>query len=150
MRFYDPLQEFSELRREIERAFDTFRVGDSPRNAFLPGRSPRNYPFVNVWEDSDNVFIEALAPGLNPETLSISVLRNQLTITGEKPPIKDEVNAEAYHRNERATGKFVRSFSLPAEVNDANVQANYRAGILSVMLPKAETAKPKRISVNVA
>lgn len=147
--FFDPVTEINALRREIDRAFDTFR-GNPFRNAFLPARGPRQYPFVNIAEDNDNVYLEALAPGLDPESLQITVLRNQLTIAGDKPATAAQVKSEDVHRSERAAGRFVRTFTLPAEVDDTKVQAAYRNGILYITLPKAEVAKPKRITVNVA
>ncbi len=149
MRLFDPTSEFDALRREIDRAFSTFRPNGVPRNAFLPGRSPRNYPQVNIAEDEDAVYIEALAPGLDAENLNITVLRNQLTISGEKLPFGEDVSSEKVHRTERATGRFVRSFTLPTEVKDEKVSAEYKSGILRVKLPKAETAKPRKIEVAV-
>ena len=150
LRFFDPVEEFGSLRREIDRAFDAFRQGSPLRQAFLPGRSPRNYPHVNIAEDGDNIFIEALAPGLDPDSLQITVLRNQLTISGEKPAESVDVKPESFHRSERASGRFVRTFTLPTEVDDKKVSAEYRSGILTITLPKAEAAKPKKITVSVA
>ncbi|MCC6548103.1 Hsp20/alpha crystallin family protein [Candidatus Sumerlaeota bacterium] len=151
LRLFDPSQDFTALRRDIDRAFDAFRgSGCAPRQAFLPGRNPRNYPHVNIAEDADNIHVEALAPGLNPESLQITVLRNQLTISGEKPAEASAVKAEQFHRSERANGRFLRTFTLPAEVDDAKVSAAYRGGILTITLPKVETAKPKNIKVAVA
>ena len=151
LRFFDTNQDFQSLRRDVDRAFDAFRTnGAAFRQAFLPGRNPRNYPHVNIAEDADTIHVEALAPGLNPDTIQITVLRNQLTIAGEKPGEASDVKAEQFHRSERADGRFVRTFTLPAEVNDAKVAAEYRSGILTITLPKAETAKPKKINVAVA
>ena len=79
-----------------------------------------------------------------------TVLRNQLTISGEKPAESGEVKAENFHRSERASGRFVRTFTLPTEVDDKKVSAEYRSGILTITLPKAEAAKPKKITVSVA
>lgn len=150
LRFFDPAVEFNALRREIDRAFDSFRESGVPRQAFLPGRSPRNYPYINISEDGDNLHVEALAPGLNPESLQITVLRNQVTISGEKPAVNGGVKAEDFHRSERASGHFVRNFTLPTEVDDKRVSAEYRSGILTITLPKAEAAKPKKIAVTVS
>lgn len=150
MRFFDPFHQLDALRREIDRAFDIARTGRPTTSGFLPGRGPRNYPLVNLGEDADNVYMEALAPGLDPDKLELSVMRNQLTLAGEKKGTNGGVPAEKYHRTERAAGKFIRTFSLPAEVDDSRIQAEYRSGILRVTLPKAETAKPRRIDVSVS
>jgi HSP20 family protein len=105
---------------------------------------------VNLHEDQNNVYVEALAPGVDPASLQLTVVRNTLTITGEKRRVPGEIKPEAFHRSERATGKFVRSIELPVEVDEDRVKADYKHGLLTVSLPKAEKARPKQISVQVA
>jgi HSP20 family protein len=102
---------------------------------------------MNVSEDADSVYADALAPGLDPDSLNISVMDNQLTVSGEKPGLGDGVKAEAYHRNERAAGRFVRTATLPAAVDQDKTTADYKNGLFSIVLPKAEKAKPKQITV---
>jgi HSP20 family protein len=140
------------LRREVERAFDDYGMWRRPfsRFSFLPALGARSYPLVNVGEDKDHVYVEAMAPGLDPDSLEISVQQGQLRIAGEKPAITPEVKAEAYHRNERSAGRFVRTMTLPTDVDADNVKAQYKNGLLLLTLPKAEEAKPKQISVEVA
>lgn len=151
-RWWDPIQELEQLKREMDDLFRTFSedVWDIPsfRFSFLPGVSTRTYPLVNLAEDKDNVYVEALAPGIEPESLEVSVLNNTVRIAGEKPAIKD-VKPEAFHRNERGAGKFIRTLSLPVEVDADKVKAEYKNGILLLTLPKAESAKPKQISITV-
>lgn len=142
MRFFDPLTEYNVLRREIDRVFEGFRGTEAH-----PTR--RAFPLANVREDDDAIVVEALAPGLDPATLQVSVLRNQLTLSGEKPGLVADVKPENVHRNERGAGKFTRSFTLPVEVDADRVSAQYRNGVLTLTLPKAETAKPRRIAVAV-
>ena len=140
-----------ELRREIDRTFESFwsdRRPQSWRVAFLPGRAARQYPLVNLSEDEGHLYIEALAPGVDPKSLDLSVIQGTLTIKGEKPGLA-QVSAEAYHRNERAAGRFVRSIELPVSVDAARVHADYRNGLLLVTLPKSEAAKPKQIPISV-
>ena len=105
---------------------------------------------INLNEDENAFYVEALAPGLNAETLNVSILQNQLQITGEKTPLSNEIKAEQIHRNERATGCFVRTLDLPSEVNNENIKAEYKNGILRITLQKAESAKPKTVSVKFA
>jgi len=149
---WNPWQGLDALRREIDRAFEDFGFRPEPfsRAAFLPGRAARRYPLINLHEDRDNVYIEALAPGVDPASLSLNVLRNVLTISGEKRRVPGDIKPEAFHRSERATGKFVRNIELPGEVDENKVKADYENGLLKVTLPKAEQAKPKQISVQVA
>lgn len=149
---WSPFEDVAALRREIDRAFEGFGLGQEPseRAAFLPGRGPRRYPLINLLEDKDNLYIEALTPGVDPRSLDVSVMQNHLTLVGEKTRIAGEVKPEAFHRSERASGKFVRSVDLPLEVDESAIQATYKNGLLLVTLPKAAKAKPKQISVSVA
>ncbi|MCP4644903.1 MAG: Hsp20/alpha crystallin family protein [bacterium] len=150
-RTWDPFKELDSLRHQVERAFEEFTGGRRPlsRVAFLPGLSARAYPLMNVSEDADNVYVEALAPGVDPESLEISVLQDTLRVAGDKPPIRDDIRPEQFHRNERSAGRFVRSVTLPTAVNSDSVSAEYKNGVLLITLPKTDEAKPKQISVSV-
>ena len=149
---WDIFRQMEQLQREMDEFLGSGRTRGfgAPRFrwSFLPGRAAREYPLLNVSEDADNVYVDALAPGLDDESLNISVVENQLTISGEKPSLGKSVEAEAYHRNERAAGRFVRVATLPAPVDQNKTTADYKNGLLCVVLPKAEQAKPQRISVN--
>ncbi len=147
----NPFAELEAFRRELGRTFDTFwadRVPRSWRVAFLPGQGARQYPLVNLSEDEGHVYVEALAPGVDPKTLDLSVMQDTLTIKGEKPGLA-QVTAEAYHRNERAAGRFARTIELPVQVDAEKIQASYKNGLLLVTLPKSPKAKPRQIAVNV-
>lgn len=149
---WNPWHTLESLRREIDRVFEDPTLRHEPmfRTAFLPGRAARRYPLINFAEDKDAVYVEALAPGIDPSSLDIHVLRNTLTISGEKRRVPTDVKPEAFHRSERATGKFVRNIELPVEVDEQKVQADYKDGILTITLPKAEKARPKQIAVQIA
>ena len=146
----NPFGELEALRREIDRAFEGYgvRPGRFTGSAFLPGRGARQYPLVNLYEEEDAVHVEALAPGLDPGELNISILRNVLTISGEKKYPVVDVQPEAYHRRERAVGKFVRQVELPIDVDGEKVSATYKNGLLRLTLPKSEAAKPRQIAVH--
>jgi HSP20 family protein len=149
---WNPWTQMEQMRRELDRAFDGFaRRGREPfsRVAFLPGRAARQYPMVNVHDSGDAIKVEALAPGLDPESLEVSVMRNTLRIAGEKRRLTADIQPEAFHRRERATGKFVRTIELPTEIDEGKVSADYTNGLLVIALPKAEQVKPKQISVSV-
>ena len=151
MNYWNLLSEMEYLRREMDRFFDLSRASRSAflSDSFLPGLEARQYPLVNVSEDKDTFYVEALAPGVNSEKLDISVVGNTLTIKGEKNASGSGVKADAYHRNERATGPFIRSIELPHEVSEEKTKAEYKNGLLFITASKSEEAKPKNIIVHV-
>lgn len=146
---WDPFREMDMLHREIDRLFNqsTWRSPLS-RVSFLPGLSARAYPLLKLDDSAEEITVEALAPGIDLESLKVSVVNQQLRIEGSKPAPKD-VEAEDYHRNERSAGTFVRMLSLPATVDADKITADYKNGILTIKMPKAESAKPRQISVSV-
>jgi len=146
--FADPFQELEALRDELFRTFDSY-VPVRTRAGFLPGVAARSYPLLNVSEEPEAVHVQALAPGVDPKSLEVSVVGSRLTLSGEKTASTRELKADAWHRNERAAGRFVRTIDLPAEVDPGKVEAVYRNGILELALPKAPEARPRKISVKV-
>jgi len=150
---FDFLEEMARMRRELDRILgeDAFPSWTFPfsRISFLPGRASRAYPLMNISEDNNNIYVDALAPGLEPETLNVSVSGDQLVISGEKKPLPKSVKPELVHRSERSTGQFARSLSLSVGVESDKVHANYADGVLRIILPKMEAAKPKQIQVKV-
>lgn len=149
---WNPFDELTALQRQLEQAFAHIGGRADPpfQTAFLPGRAARDYPLCNLHEDRDRLYLEALAPGLDPASLTLTVVRTTLTLSGEKPRVLGEVKPEAVHRSERAAGNFVRTIELPVEVDEAQVTAEYKNGLLLVTLPKTERAKPRQITVHVA
>lgn len=147
---WDPWEEMEALRREIDRAFESagLRFPSLLRTGLWPGRGERGYPPVNVSEDKDSYYIEVLVPGVDPNSVTITALRNSLTISGERGRAAVG-KPEAVHREERAAGKFSRRIELLADVDESKAKAEYNNGILLVTLPKAEQAKPKAIAVQV-
>ena len=151
MAAWSPWHTLETLRRELDNVFDESGPRTAPafRTAFLPGRAARRYPLMNLYEDQEAVYLEALAPGVDPATLALSVVGNTLSITGEKRRVAGDVKPEAFHRSERATGTFVRHLQLPVEVDEHNVHADYTDGRLLVTLPKTAKATPKQIAAQV-
>jgi len=149
---WNPWPSFEGLRRDIDRAFNSADAPNAPafRTAFLPGRAARQYPLVNLVEDRDYFYVEALVPGIDPASFNLAIVRNVLTLSGEKRRHPENVKPEAFHRSERAVGKFVRTIELPVEVDANQVKAEYKHGLLTVTMPKAAAAKPKQIHITVA
>ena len=144
----NPLQEIDVMRREIDRVFDGAGAGPFRpwRLAFLPGRAARQYPLINLHDDGETMQIEALAPGVATDQLEITVVGTTLTISGQKSGPAN-VAPERVHRSERSAGRFVRTFQLPAEIERERTTAEYRHGLVLLTLPRAESAKPRRIEV---
>ncbi|MGI6454382.1 MAG: Hsp20/alpha crystallin family protein [bacterium] len=151
MNFYHTLREMDRIQHDFNRIFGAFYGQPNGCGvAFLPGQTARAYPLINLYEDSDNYHVEALAAGIDPSKFDISIIGNILTLSGEKSHVDDDVKPEAVHRSERAAGKFVRTVELPTEVDTDNISAEYRNGILYIHVPKTEEAKPKSIEVKIA
>lgn len=104
-------------------------------------------PAVDVFEEADSIRITAEVPGVKPEDIEISVEGNLLTIRGTKEQEAEE-RTERVHRYERMYGVFERTFTLPASVDPQSIKASYDNGVLTVVLPKSEKAKPRRIEVS--
>jgi HSP20 family protein len=129
----------NDLQVQVNRLLDDFRRA--------PGTTP-GYPPLNVWEDKDNIFVEAELPGLNRERLEISVAEGKLIIQGERQA--PEIAGGVWRLRERAYGQFHRACVLPVEVQADKVEATFEHGVLRVTLPKSERVKPRRIEVKTA
>jgi HSP20 family protein len=112
------------------------------------GQEPRAgvFPPINVTQDRDHLYIRAELPGITAEALSITATDHTLAIAGQRTLPAEEATA-SYHRRERAAGAFSRTLSLPPEIAVDKISARYSDGILTVVVPKAETAKPTQIKV---
>ncbi|MBI4735858.1 MAG: Hsp20/alpha crystallin family protein [candidate division NC10 bacterium] len=105
-------------------------------------------PAVDIYETPETIVMKAELPGLTREDIEIQIRDNTLTLKGERRFAKD-VQEENYLRIERAYGAFQRSFTLPATVQQENIRAVFRDGVLELTLPKAEGPKPKKIAIEV-
>jgi HSP20 family protein len=109
-----------------------------------PGGTRGVLPPVDIWEDEHSVVIELDVPGCEPENLSAEAVEGQLVVTGERGPTN---GAQRRYRSERWQGRFVRSFTLPQNVDGDTIKADYAEGVLTIRLPKPEEAKPRRITI---
>lgn len=105
-------------------------------------------PAIDIYETAEqDVVVKADLPGLKREDIKVTFENNVLTIEGERT-LATEPAREQYHRVERGYGAFRRSFTLPATVDAARVEAAYHDGLLTVKLPRREEARPRQIQVN--
>ncbi len=141
LRFQSGFEPMLTLQRELERflGHPAISLGLSGQGAFPP---------INVFDDGEGGAIIAELPGLNPGDIKISSQGRTLTLSSERKPV-DAKESAAYHRRERAFGAFSRSIQLPEDLDPQKATAKYEAGLLTIRVPKAETAKPRQISVQV-
>jgi HSP20 family protein len=105
-------------------------------------------PAVDIMESDDILTVKADLPDVKIEDIDIRVENQTLTISGRRKFEKDE-NVKGYHRIERSYGEFVRSFAVPSTVDTDKVAADYKNGVLTITMPRKESAKPKQVKVNV-
>jgi len=102
-------------------------------------------PAVNIYEDADQYLVEAEVPGFTLEQLEVTVEGAELTLAGTRE-VATPANTTA-HRQERPAGEFRRAFTLPVAIAADRVQATLRDGVLHVALPKAESARSRKVAV---
>jgi HSP20 family protein len=142
----DPFRELATMQDRINRIFgDVYsrRTDDDvlSRGDWLPP--------VDIYQNGNHeIVIKAEIPGLKREDIDLRVENNTLTLRGERTR-ESEVKDEQYHRVERAYGVFTRSFSLPSTVDSGQVTADYKDGVLTIVLPTREEAKPRQVQVQV-
>ena len=146
--FYSPtwgmasaFQELDRMRRQLDEM--SGGLGQRPYRVL----GARVFPLINLSENKDSYFVRAEMPGLKADDIGISVAGNNLSISGERKIASEGENVR-YHRREREAGTFNRVIALPGDVDADKIEAKHVDGILTVVIPKAETAKPKQITVS--
>jgi HSP20 family protein len=108
-----------------------------------------NFPTLDVSEGRKKITVKAEIPGMDKDDLEVNVKGNLLTIRGEKSEDREEEHEDFFHR-ERRYGSFHRAVALPAEVDPDDVSANYKRGVLKVVLKKQKESSPRKIRVRAA
>lgn len=134
-----------QLRTQMDRLVSDFFGPAAAPTVQRLSTGASNFPALNVWEQGDDVFAEAELPGINSEDVDISVVGSDLTIRGKRG--HELPQGSTYHRRERGEGEFTRVLRLPIEVDADRVEATLKNGVLLIKLPKAESAKPRKINV---
>lgn len=137
------LDRWATLRNDLDTLLELpFWAGSSRQSQLFSGWTPA----LDLYQNNDNIVAVVELPGMRKEDIEISLQDGTLTISGER---KEETGPEnGATRTERFTGKFRRTITLPTRVDASKVSANYKDGVLTVTLPKAEEAKPKQIQIN--
>jgi HSP20 family protein len=149
MATWDVFKEMDNLRREIDEAFKGAGLGRPFGSTFLSPVTTRRFPLVNFSEDEGHVYIEALVPGVDPKDVDLTVLRNTVTISGERKPYVEK-EGQIVHRSELGSGKFSRTLELPVDIDSDRITAQSNDGVMLITLPKAEHAKPKKIDIKLS
>ncbi|MBX3237091.1 MAG: Hsp20/alpha crystallin family protein [Nitrospiraceae bacterium] len=144
---WDPFRELEEMSDRLNRMFVRPAVNQSNGKEIMTVADWT--PLVDISETETEYAIKVELPEVKKEDVRVTVEDGVLTIQGERKQEKEE-KGKKYHRIERAYGRFVRTFTLPDTVDEANVKAGYTDGVLRLHLPKSEKAKPKQIDVKVA
>ncbi len=139
---WEPMMGLSRISDVFDRMMEDFFSTDTR----LSEPVSNLIPLMNIEELKDAYKISLEIPGMEKDDIDIQLKDNVLTISGEK---KEESKSEegTFYRRERRFGKFVRSVSLPNDVNAEKIEAEYKNGVLTLTLPKTEEAKPKKIAV---
>jgi HSP20 family protein len=144
-RLGDPFRDLATLQDRMNRVFeDTLSRGRRDEEVFTGTWAPP----VDIVEGKDKLVLTAELPGFTEEQIHINFEDGVLSLEGERK-FEQESKDENYHRVERSYGRFVRSFSLPANVDSQRISAHFANGLLSIEMPKREEAKPKAIKVQV-
>jgi HSP20 family protein len=136
---------------DLHREFDDF-FNDFFGSGWLTPRTDADSlfaPAFDISETDEDLLVKADLPGIDPTDVSVNLSGNVLTVKGERNREREE-KSESVHRIERSFGSFSRSLTLPFDVDEENVKATYEKGVLTLQLPRAESAKKKTIKIDVA
>ena len=143
---WDPFRDLVTLQERMNRIFDeSYRARGGDEDWALGGSWA---PAVDIFEKDGNIVLKAELPGVDAKDVDVRVENNVLTLRGERK-FDNEVKRESYHRVERSYGAFTRSFTLPNVVDTGNIKADFKDGVLHMVLPKREEAKPRQIQINI-
>lgn len=142
---WNPLREMVSLRERMNRLFEDslFRSDGRSDEAEMGGWLPA----VDMFEKDDHLVIKAELPGMDKKDISLDFKDGILTLSGVRKN-ENEVKDENFYRREMTYGKFIRSFSLPADSDAEKIKAEFQNGLLTIEVPKPEQHKPKQIKVN--
>jgi HSP20 family protein len=142
---WNPSRDMFSLSNRFNTLFDDFFY---PRHRAATEEGTWSWnPAVDIYEEENNIIVQAELPGVAKDGISVDVKDRVLTIRGERSA-ENEVQEDKYFRRERIHGQYRRAFTLPADVDPESVKAEYNDGVLKIMVPKPEARKPKQITVH--
>ncbi|MFP4458157.1 MAG: Hsp20/alpha crystallin family protein [Candidatus Zixiibacteriota bacterium] len=138
-----PARDLHDMRSEIDKVFHDFMKGtdtEETKNSWNPQ--------VDIHENEDAIVFDIDIPGVKKEDIDVNVQDNILTISGHKEVERDE-EKQNFHRIERFSGEYQRSFQLPKLVDTEKIKAKYNDGVLNINVPKREESKKKEVNINI-
>ncbi len=140
---FDPFDELIPLRNKVDRLFNLYSGKEEE-----PMFTARWAPVADILETKDNYIVRAEIPGMDEKDISVEIENGVLTLKGERK-FEAKTEEKDFRRIERSYGQFLRSFTLPQNVNTDKITAAYVNGVIDVIIPKKEEAKPKKITLEV-
>lgn len=134
--YISPYRRMAHFREAVNRLIDENYTETQPERELALA--------VDVRAEEEAFQITALVPGIDPEALDIEILNNTVTLRGEFPSLKEEAG---YMLRELPTGRFTRSITLPTVLDAAKAEANIKNGVLTLLVPKAESHRPRSIKI---
>ena len=128
--------QLEDMRRDMQRLFDSMEGATKAVAGVFPPH--------NVSQNADNYYVRAEMPGVKLDDIELTALRNKLSISGKREIAEEKAS---YHRREREGGTFSRSITLPSDIDGEHVEARFDNGLLTVVLPKVEEAKPRSVTI---
>jgi HSP20 family protein len=146
---WDPFRELEDVSSRLNRLFGQGLLPRTSEQARDTMAAVDWAPSVDIAETNEEFNVKAELPGLKKEDVKVTVDGGVLRIEGERKQEQEEKNKK-FHRIERSYGSFLRTFTLPENVDDEKVRAEFKDGVLNVRLPKSEKAKPKAVEIKVS
>lgn len=142
---WEPRRELEGAQRQFRKIFDALENGIQNGIHFEMGSY---VPRMDISEDDKNIYIMGEFAGMSEDDVKVSISDGVITIRGEKKR-KEEYAKHNFHRIERTYGEFVRQFTLPENLNEDDISAEFEGGVLEITIPKREPQKPKEREVRV-
>ncbi|MGH3004571.1 MAG: Hsp20/alpha crystallin family protein [Gaiellaceae bacterium] len=139
---WEPFRELAALQNEMGRWMSQLSGGITPGN----GQSSTWLPAVDVWETEKELVLSFDLPGIAEDEIAVELEDNVLTVSGQRERTSEH-SSDRFYRFERRFGTFSRSVTLPAGVNEKDIEADYTNGVLEIRVPKPEEQKPRRIQI---
>jgi len=140
---WDPFRDLGMIQDRMNRLFEDAGRGWRTDE---PSATTTWSPAVDIFETEGEIVVKAELPGMDRKDITLNLEKNVLTLKGERR-FEKETKDDNYHRIERSYGTFSRAFSIPATVDEKKIRADYKDGVLKIVLPKKEQSKPKQIRI---